>query len=92
MIESDFEAYKSRLNQRLGLDRQDDLSRVQELLESWYPGAVRVRQLHQGTLRLVTSASSVAGELRMRQVELYARCEAMGLSQEVKRIAISIGA
>lgn len=91
MIESGFEAYRQRLNDRLGLDRQDDLSRVQRLLDGWYPHAVRVRQLHQGVLRIVTPASAVAGELRMRQVELYAACEAMELSQPVKRIAITVG-
>ena len=92
MIESDFEAYKRRLADRLGLKRQDDLQRVQELLDGWYPGAVRVRQLNRGTLRIVTPAASVASELRMRQIELHEACAAMELSEPVKRIAITIGA
>lgn len=83
MIESD---YFARKRQELGLDRADDLARVQRALDAWYPGLARARQLHRGTLRVVTSSSSVASELRMRQVEL---AQVSGLGDV--RIAVQIG-
>ncbi|HEY2004284.1 MAG TPA: hypothetical protein VGH44_04180 [Candidatus Saccharimonadia bacterium] len=83
MIESD---YFARKRAELGLDRVDDLARVQAALDAWYPGLARARQLHRGTLRVVTPSSSVASELRMRQLEL---AQIVGL--EDVRIAVSIG-
>jgi hypothetical protein len=83
MIEDD---YFARKREQLGMDRADDLARVQAVLEQWYPGAVRARQLHQGVLRVVTPNASVASELRMRQLELLQAC---GLANT--RLAISIG-
>jgi len=79
--------YFERKRRELGMDRADVLVRVQELLDTWYPGLVRARQLHQGVLRVVTPNASVASELRMRQMELIAAC---GLSDT--RLAISIQA
>ena len=63
-------AYFEHKRQQLGLDRQDELEVVQKVVDEWYPGKVRARQWHQGTLRLVTSSAAVAGALRMRQLEL----------------------
>lgn len=83
MIESD---YFARKRQELGMDRADDLARVQQALDAWYPGLARARQLHQGTLRVVTTSASVASELRMRQIEL-----AGVLGRDDVRIAIQIG-
>lgn len=83
MIDSD---YFARKRQELGLDRADDLARVQAALDAWYPGLARARQLHRGTLRVVTPSASVASELRMRQLEL-----ARVLGLEDVRIAVSIG-
>ncbi len=79
--------YFAKKRVELGLDRVDDLARVQAVVDAWYPGLVRVRQWHQGVLRLVTASASVAAELRMRQLELL---EAGGL--EGARVAISIAA
>lgn len=67
MIEPDYFAKK---RQELGLDRADVLEAVQATLDAWYPGQVRARQLHRGSLRVVTPNASVASDLRMRQVEL----------------------
>lgn len=83
MIEPDYFAKKRR---ELGMDREDVLAGIQRVLDGWYPGQVRARQLHQGTLRLVTPNSSVASELRMRQMELLA---VTGLKDT--RVAISVG-
>jgi hypothetical protein len=71
MIEAD---YFERKRRELGLDRADDLARVQSVLDEWYPGRARARRLHQGVLRVVTPTASVASELRMRQLELLQRC------------------
>jgi hypothetical protein len=78
--------YLERKRRDLGLDRADDLTRVQGVLDKWYPGMARARQWHQGVLRVVTPNSSVASELRMRQLELLQAC---GLGTE-GRLAISI--
>lgn len=84
MIDPDYFAKK---RQELGLDRADDLARVQGVLDEWYAGKTRARQWHQGTLRISTPSASVAAELRMRQVELLS---AVGLSEA--RLAIRIEA
>lgn len=78
--------YLERKRRQLGLNRGDDLVRIQGVLDDWFPGQARARQLHQGVLRLVTPNASVASELRMRQQELLRVC---GLVQV--RLAISIG-
>jgi hypothetical protein len=70
----------------LGLDRADILVDVQRLLEDWYPGLVRAVSLNKGVLRLVTPNASVAGELRLRQVELMA-----AFTAPIERLQISIG-
>jgi hypothetical protein len=83
MLESD---YFERKRRELGLERADNLARVQQWLDERYPGQVRARQLHQGVLRLVTASAPLASELRMRQVELLAACEL-----PETRLAIRIG-
>lgn len=70
---------------QLGMDRQDTLAQIQATLDAWYPGRARAKQLHQGVLRIVTPHAAVAGELRMRQLELLA---VHGL--ETTRLSISI--
>ncbi len=82
MLEAD---YFERKRRELGMEREDVLVRAQAVLDAWYPGQVRAKRLHQGVLRVVTASASVAGELRMRQLELL---EAAGL--EGTRLAISI--
>jgi len=82
MIDADYFAKK---RQELGLDREEVLAAVQATLDAWYPGQTRARQLHRGTLRVVTPSSSVASELRMRQVELLAAHSLVDV-----RLAISI--
>ena len=82
MLEPDYFAKKRA---ELGFDRVDQLERVQAWCDEHYPGQIRVKRLHQGTLRLVTPSAGVAGDLRMRQVELLG---AVGLTGT--RLAISI--
>lgn len=83
MIDPD---YFARKRAELGLDREDQLGVIQKTLDAWYPQMVRVKQLHQGVLRLVTPNSSVASELRLRQIELLAL---HGLQDT--RLSISVG-
>jgi hypothetical protein len=83
VLEPDYFANKRA---ELGMDRADKLTEIQTKLDEWYPDQVRARQIHQGVLRLVTPNSSVASELRMRQVELG---QLFDLADT--RIAISIG-
>jgi hypothetical protein len=83
-----FEEYFAKKREQLGLDRGDVLQVVQDWLETQYPGQVRAKSLHRGTLRIVTVSSAVASELRMRQMELLAATRVDGET----RVAISIGA
>jgi len=87
MLEPD---YFSQMRAKLGMEREDVLTGVQRVLHGWYPGQVRARQLHQGVLRLETPSAGVAGELRMRQVELLDAVEKLA-GERPKRLAISIG-
>ena len=66
--------YLSKRALELGLDRADDLVRVQATLDAWYPDQVRAKLLHQGILRVITPSAAVAQDLRLRQVELLAAC------------------
>jgi hypothetical protein len=63
-------SYFAKKRLELGLDRADDLGRVQSILDAWYPGKAKAKRWHQGVLRVVTPSSAVASELRMRQLEL----------------------
>ena len=83
MIESDYFAKKRA---ELGFDRADKLATVQSWLDERYPGATRVKMLHQGVLRIVVTNGPVANDLRMRQIELL---QAGALADT--RLAITIG-
>lgn len=82
-----FEGYFEQKRAQLGMDREDVLVGIQRTLDGWYPGLARAKQLHQGVLRIATPNASVAGELRMRQLELMAAHSLVDT-----RLAISIQA
>ena len=82
----DMDDYLARKRDQLGLNRVDQLVGIQAVLDSWYPGKVRAKSLNKSLLQLVTASSTVAGELRMRQVELLA------LLPEVEKLRVSIEA
>ena len=84
MFENDYFAQRRA---ELGMDRGDELMRIQKILDGWYPGMVRAKKLHRGVLSLVAFNAPVASEMRMRQVEFLGL---VGL--EIKRLQISIGA
>jgi hypothetical protein len=77
--------YFERKRREMGLDRANVLRDIQMTLDAWYPGQARAKQIHQGTLRIVTPNASVASQLRMRQLELLT---AHALTET--RVAISI--
>lgn len=81
-----FEGYFEQKRKELGMDRQDALEGIQKTLDAWYPGRARAKRLHQGVLTIVTPSAGVAGELRMRQLELF---EAGGLANV--RLSVTIG-
>lgn len=82
MLEPDIFA---KLRLKLGMERADELKRVQDVLDEWYPRMAKAKRYHQGTLTIVAFNSPVASEIRMRQVELLER---VGI--EVKRLQITI--
>jgi hypothetical protein len=79
--------YLARRAEELGLDRADDLDRVQQVLDTWYPGQARAKLLHRGVLRVITPSSAVAQDLRLRQIEFLGACNIKQV-----RLAISIQA
>jgi hypothetical protein len=83
MLEKD---YFEKKRADLGLDRGDQLMKIQATLDKWYPGVAKAKMLHQGTLRILTQSASVAGDLRMRQIEFL---KDVGL--ENTRLAVMIG-
>lgn len=91
MLNTDFADHFERKRSALGMEREDVLVALQALLNSWYPGQVRAKKLHQGILRLVTPSASVASELRMRQVELLDAVAQLANERPI-RIAITIAA
>ncbi len=78
--------YLKKRAQELGLARQDILFDIQTWLDGHYPAMCHALSLNDGVLRVTTTESSVASELRLRQVELVDRFGAAG----VVRLAISI--
>ena len=50
MLESDAFA---NIRARLGMDRQNDLAKVQSILDEWYPKMLYAKRFHQGTLTIV---------------------------------------
>jgi hypothetical protein len=79
------EDYFTKKRAQLGFERVDQLAAIQVLLDDWYPGQTRAKSLNGGVLQLITASSVVAGELRLRQVELLAKFK------EVKRLRILVG-
>ena len=88
MIDPD---YFTKKRAELGMDRGDVLTQIQEYLDSLYPAEVRAKQLHKGTLRLVTPNASIASELRMRQVEILDHIRLLTKEEPLTRLQISIG-
>lgn len=74
--------YLDKKAQKLDLGRADDLTKVQALLDEWYPGKVRAQKIHNGKLTIITTSSSLANELRFKTKELQ------NISQDITRIII----
>ena len=53
----------------LDVGRADALQIIQIELERRYPEKTRALALHQGKLRVITPNASVAGDLRLRQLD-----------------------
>ena len=77
--------YFRQKSQELGLDRADTLARAQTKLDQLYPGRTRAVSLNRGTLKIVTESAPIAGELRLRQLEIQA------ISADIERLQIVIG-
>lgn len=61
--------YLNKKARDLGLDRQEVLADVQDKLDEMYPGKARAKSLNDGVLRITTSSSAVASEIRLKQGE-----------------------
>lgn len=69
----------------LGLNRLDELIEIQALLDSWYPNIARAKSINNGVLLIVIKSSSVASDLRLRQIELmkhFNNIKSLRFSQE----------
>ncbi len=74
---------------RLGLDRLDVLARAQRLLDRRFPGKGRAHSLNHGVLRIVTTSSGVASELRLQQVAILG--ELTDETTPITKLVITIG-
>lgn len=77
--------YLRQRAEELGLDRANVLAQAQSKLDELYPGRARAVSLNRGVLKIVTESAPVAGELRLRQSELFR------VSAEIERLQIVIG-
>lgn len=64
--------YLHKKAQKLDLGRADDLTKIQQQLDEWYPGKCRAQKITNGKLTIITTSSSVANELRFKNGELLA--------------------
>ena len=75
---------------QLGLDRADQLSFIQKHLNAKYPNTTRAISLNNGVLKIITTSSSVASDLRLRQVELLVQFNALA-ENKITKLQIQIG-
>jgi hypothetical protein len=68
----------------LGLERADQLREIQAYLEELYPGQCRAVSINDGILKIKTSSSSLASEIRFNQLRLRNKFKSI----QVNRIQI----
>lgn len=78
---SDLRDYLNRRAGELGLERGEQLASIQAHLDTLYPGDCRAASLNGGVLKIITPNASLAGELRLRQVELLAAFASQGVTK-----------
>lgn len=84
----EFEGYLAKRAQQLGLGRGEALVQIQAALEAMWPGQTRALSLNDGVLKVVTPSSSVASELRLRQVQILEQLRA--ITSPINRLHIQI--
>ncbi len=73
----------------LDLERARALATIQVALDKNYPKLARAKSLNEGVLKVVTTSGAVAGDLRIKQVELMKRfSEETG--RHIERLQIQI--
>ena len=70
---NDMQDYLKRKSLELGLERGEQLAAIQDYLDELFPGQCRAASLNDGVLKIMTPNSSVASELRMRQLSILRR-------------------
>jgi hypothetical protein len=75
----DMRDYLRQRAAELGLERGDQLVEIQAHLDELYPGMCRAVSLNDGVLKITAANSSMASELRMRQVGLKDRLNVANL-------------
>jgi hypothetical protein len=76
---------------RLGMDRANVLAAIQASLDALYPAQTRVISLDDEVLHVVTPNASVASELRLRQIELIPRFNALSTAERrIKKLKITL--
>jgi hypothetical protein len=83
--------YLAKRARQLNLGREDELRRIQALLEALWPAQTRAVSLNAGVLKVLTPNASVASELRLRQVEILPKLRAAAHSP-IERLRIQISA
>jgi len=84
---SDMRDYLQKKAAELGLERGDQLAKIQKYLDEHYSGQCRAG-LYEGVLAITTQSSSLASELRLSQVAFTKRLQE--IEPSITKFAIHI--
>ena len=74
--------YLNKKAEQLDLGRDDELAKIQQQLDEWFPGMARAKSLNKGVLRIQVTSSSVANELRFKTNQIKE------IDQSINRVVI----
>lgn len=82
--------YLRQKAEQLGLSRLDALTKCQNVLNGLYPEQTRVLSLNQQILKVITPSATVAGDMRLRQVELLIKLRQATSPHSINSLNIQI--
>lgn len=89
MLEPTGDYLKKRASE-LGLDRGNALEKIEDYMNSLFPGQVRAVSLNGQVLKLTTPSSPVASEIRLRQIEILQKVRQLAGEQPINNLQIQI--
>ena len=79
--------YLEKKKRQLGMDRADQLKTVQRLLDERYGARARAVSLQDGVLKVTSTSSAIASDIRLNQVDIITQVRAEEIT--VTRLQIS---